>query len=214
MKKYRIEKVLLIAVFVLLYSAVSIAAPPDGNQGGPSPDNQRKVENIEDKSFREATIPPQGGVTPTGGYVIENAAPSLEIPRQILSDPIKEIDKTTYQEASSIVRSNINVLNNQIKFYSDYKDVVNEKMNKALQGAGSIQDDKINRVRELAKLIPQETKKEKNLVADDSVSTLAKNGDYYKALEKLYATYESKESQLVEIEKNINIWQQIDSLIE
>ena len=219
MKKHRIENVLLIVVFVLLYSTVCVAAPSDNLDGkkiGPG-GASATIDNIEDgRNLNHGTVPPQSATTTAGGYIIENAAPSLELPRQLLNDQSKVIDKNTYQEASSIVRSNINVLNNQIKYYSDYKDVVNDKMNKALQNSntGNISEANIVRIRELARLIPQEVKKEKNIAADDSVSNLVKNGEYYKALEKLYATYESKESALAEVEKNITIWQQIDSLIE
>lgn len=187
MTMHRIKNIVLASFFVLLYGTAVIAAP-----------NESEVDDN------------------AGEYTIVTAAPSLDLPQQILKDSNKVIDKSLYDEASAIIRANINVVSSQIKNYTDYKDSVNDKI-----GRFTAQEDSINiseenkiKVRQLIKSIPQEVKKEKVLAADESVSTLVKNEEYFKALEKLNSTLISKQSQLADIEKTISIWQQIDVLID
>ena len=147
---------------------------------------------------------------------MESAAPSLDLPNQLLQDTDKVIDKASYEEASKIVRGNINIVANQIKNYTEYKETVNEKIARFTQNEDNINisDENKVKVRELIKKIPQEVKKEKAVAAEDSIGTLINNEEYYKALEKLSNTLKSKQDQLADIEKTISIWQQIDALID
>ena len=127
-----------------------------------------------------------------------------------------EIDKASYEEMAKALRLNINLVNGQIKNYTDYKEMVNEKIVRVQKNVNldDVPEENILKAKELIKLIPQKTKKEKVVAADESIGNLVKNEEYSKALEKLNSTFLKKQAQLAEIEKTIYIWQQIDLLIE
>lgn len=194
MTKLRIKNIVITVTLILAYCMTVQAAPGD-----------------EIDKENESTV--NRGV---GGYIMESAAPSLDLPNQLLQDTDKVIDKASYEEASKIVRGNINIVANQIKNYTEYKEMVNEKIARFTQNEDNINisDENKVKVRELIKKIPQEVKKEKAVAAEDSIGTLINNEEYYKALEKLSNTLKSKQDQLADIEKTISIWQQIDALID
>lgn len=194
MTKLRIKNIVITVTLILAYCMTVQAAPGD-----------------EIDKENESTV--NQGV---GGYIMESAAPSLDLPNQLLQDTDKVIDKASYEEASKIVRGNINIVANQIKNYTEYKETVNEKIARFTQNEDNINisDENKVKVKELIKKIPQEVKKEKAVAAEDSIGTLINNEEYYKALEKLSNTLKSKQDQLADIEKTISIWQQIDALID
>ena len=149
-------------------------------------------------------------------FAMPSTPSNLDFPNQILNDADKTIDKETYELASTMVRANINIVNSQIKEYTDYQESVREKTNKlnSNENIENISEEDLIKAKELIKQLPRQTKKNKVVAADDSVGILEKNEEYYKALEKLNMTLVNKQTQLLDIEKNINIWQQIDALID
>ena len=205
MIKHRIKNLIAITVLILLYGTGVFAAPKVKENPGPM-ENQRMTEAKEIRETQEPKV------------IQETQEPTLDLdlPEQVLNSPDKSIDKTTYDEASKVIRRNINVVNNQIKNYTDYKDSVNEKIAKFSQGGDldTLSDEDRAKVKDLIKQLPQKTTKEKVVAADGSISTLTKNEEYYKALDKLNNTLKSKQSQLAEIESTIGLWQQIDALID
>ncbi len=214
MIKHRIKNLITITVLILLYGTEVFAAPKVKENPGPM-ENQRMTEA---KDIRETQEPKviQETQEPKDIQETQELTLDLDLPEQVLNSPDKSIDKTTYDEASKVIRRNINVVNNQIKNYTDYKDSVNEKIAKFSQGddLDALSDEDRAKVKDLIKQLPQKTTKEKVVAADGSISTLTKNEEYYKALDKLNNTLKSKQSQLAEIESTIGLWQQIDALID
>ena len=201
MKKNNIKSFITIAIFIMLISMVSYAAAPSAESGSLSGGSRLSGGNDGDlySNIDES-----------------KELPSLDLLNQILKDENIIIDKEKYQEASSLIRANIDIINNKIKFYTDYKDIVSEKIKKIKKNEGldGMEEENKVKAKELIKSLPQEAKKEKTVMANESVDTLTKNEEYYKALEKLNNTLQDKQRQLYEIEKTIHIWQQIDALIK
>lgn len=214
MIKQRIKNLITIAVLILLYGTGVFAAPKVKENPGPM-ENQRMTEAKEIRETQEPKVI-QETQEPKDIQETQELTLDLDLPEQVLNSPDKSIDKTTYDEASKVIRRNINVVNNQIKNYTDYKDSVNEKIAKFSQGddLDALSDEDRAKVKDLIKQLPQKTTKEKVVAADGSISTLTKNEEYYKALDKLNNTLKSKQSQLAEIESTIGLWQQIDALID
>lgn len=223
MIKHRIKNLITITVLILLYGTGVFAAPKVKENPGPM-ENQRMTEAKEIRETQEPKVVQetqepkviQGTQEPKDIQETQELTLDLDLPEQVLNSPDKSIDKTTYDEASKVIRRNINVVNNQIKNYTDYKDSVNEKIAKFSQGGDldTLSDEDKAKVKDLIKQLPQKTTKEKVVAADGSISTLTKNEEYYKALDKLNNTLKSKQSQLAEIESTIGLWQQIDALID
>ena len=71
----------------------------------------------------------------------------------------------------------------------------------------------MRQVREIRKTIKVNTKKEKSITEEESISSLVQKEDYDKALEKLNGILEEKKEQYKDAEKKNAIWKQIDSLI-
>lgn len=214
MIKHRIKNLITITVLILLYGTEVFAAPKVKENPGPM-ENQRMTEAKEIRETQEPKVI-QETQEPKDIQETQELTLDLDLPEQVLNSPDKSIDKTTYDEASKVIRRNINVVNNQIKNYTDYKDSVNEKIAKFSQGddLDALSDEDRAKVKDLIKQLPQKTTKEKVVAADGSISTLTKNEEYYKALDKLNNTLKSKQSQLAEIESTIGLWQQIDALID
>lgn len=214
MIKHRIKNLITITVLILLYGTGVFAAPKVKENLGPM-ENQRMTEAKEIRETQEPKVI-QETQEPKDIQETQEFTLDLDLPEQVLNSPDKSIDKTTYDEASKVIRRNINVVNNQIKNYTDYKDSVNEKIAKFSQGGDldTLSDEDRAKVKDLIKQLPQKTTKEKVVAADGSISTLTKNEEYYKALDKLNNTLKSKQSQLAEIESTIGLWQQIDALID
>ena len=214
MIKHRIKNLITITVLILLYGTEVFAAPKVKENPGPM-ENQRMTEAKEIRETQEPKVI-QETQEPKDIQETQEFTLDLDLPEQVLNSPDKSIDKTTYDEASKVIRRNINVVNNQIKNYTDYKDSVNEKIAKFSQGddLDALSDEDRAKVKDLIKQLPQKTTKEKVVAADGSISTLTKNEEYYKALDKLNNTFKSKQSQLAEIESTIGLWQQIDALID
>ena len=214
MIKHRIKNLITITVLILLYGTEVFAAPKVKENPGPM-ENQRMTEAKEIRETQEPKVI-QETQEPKDIQETQEFTLDLDLPEQVLNSPDKSIDKTTYDEASKVIRRNINVVNNQIKNYTDYKDSVNEKIAKFSQGGDldTLSDEDRAKVKDLIKQLPQKTTKEKVVAADGSISTLTKNEEYYKALDKLNNTLKSKQSQLAEIESTIGLWQQIDALID
>ncbi len=214
MIKHRIKNLITITVLILLYGTEVFAAPKVKENPGPM-ENQRMTEAKEIRETQEPKVI-QETQEPKDIQETQELTLDLDLPEQVLNSPDKSIDKTTYDEASKVIRRNINVVNNQIKNYTDYKDSVNEKIAKFSQGGDldTLSDEDRAKVKDLIKQLPQKTTKEKVVAADGSISTLTKNEEYYKALDKLNSTLKSKQSQLAEIESTIGLWQQIDALID
>ncbi|MBQ7743862.1 MAG: hypothetical protein IJ790_01595 [Lachnospiraceae bacterium] len=214
MIKHRIKNLITITVLILLYGTEVFAAPKVKENPGPM-ENQRMTEAKEIRETQEPKVI-QETQEPKDIQETQEFTLDLDLPEQVLNSPDKSIDKTTYDEASKVIRRNINVVNNQIKNYTDYKDSVNEKIAKFSQGddLDALSDEDRAKVKDLIKQLPQKTTKEKVVAADGSISTLTKNEEYYKALDKLNNTLKSKQSQLAEIESTIGLWQQIDALID
>lgn len=214
MIKHRIKNLITITVLILLYGTEVFAAPKVKENPGPM-ENQRMTEAKEIRETQEPKVI-QETQEPKDIQETQELTLDLDLPEQVLNSPDKSIDKTTYDEASKVIRRNINVVNNQIKNYTDYKESVNEKIAKFSQGddLDALSDEDRAKVKDLIKQLPQKTTKEKVVAADGSISTLTKNEEYYKALDKLNNTLKSKQSQLAEIESTIGLWQQIDALID
>lgn len=214
MIKHRIKNLITITVLILLYGTEVFAAPKVKENPGPM-ENQKMTEAKEIRETQESKVI-QETQEPKDTQETQELTLDLDLPEQVLNSPDKSIDKTTYDEASKVIRRNINVVNNQIKNYTDYKDSVNEKIAKFSQGddLDALSDEDRAKVKDLIKQLPQKTTKEKVVAADGSISTLTKNEEYYKALDKLNNTLKSKQSQLAEIESTIGLWQQIDALID
>ncbi len=214
MIKHRIKNLITITILILLYGTEVFAAPKVKENPGPM-ENQRMTEAKEIRETQEPKVI-QETQEPKDIQETQELTLDLDLPEQVLNSPDKSIDKTTYDEASKVIRCNINVVNNQIKNYTDYKDSVNEKIAKFSQGddLDALSDEDRAKVKDLIKQLPQKTTKEKVVAADGSISTLTKNEEYYKALDKLNNTLKSKQSQLAEIESTIGLWQQIDALID
>lgn len=126
----------------------------------------------------------------------------------------KVLDKSSYDVASTNIRNEINQINDKIKNYTKYKDEVLAKANLSINGTTEVTPENQNKIKELIKNIPKDLRKEKTLTADSSISTLVKNEAYDKALEKLQDILTDRKKELNEIEKSIEIFKQIDKLLE
>lgn len=126
----------------------------------------------------------------------------------------KVLDKSSYDVAATNIRNEINQINDKIKNYTKYKDEVLAKANLSINGTTEVTPENQNKIKELIKNIPKDSRKEKTLTADSSISTLVKNEAYDKALEKLQDILTDRKKELNEIEKSIEIFKQIDKLLE
>lgn len=217
MKAYHYKKIIFSLAFIIIYSMMTIAAPfdekgidnHDGPGGNLTAEVKTPVNRISDKIADNLPVNPH----PENPDV--DTHPDLELPSKLLKDPDKNIDKKDFDTASKAIRSSINLINAQIKNYTDYKDLVNKKIARFTkdESSANISDENKTIVKALIKTIPQEAKKEKSVTAEDSIGTLVKNEEYYKALDKLNSTLLDKQNQLADIESTITIWQQIDTLL-
>ena len=130
------------------------------------------------------------------------------------ADPHTSMDKQSYDFASANIRNEINLTNDKIKNYTKYKDEVIDKVEMALTGRLIVSDEKLQKIKELMKTIKKESRKEKTLTEGQSISSLVKNEDYDKALEKLEYILSERKLELNDIEKNIETFRQIDKLLE
>lgn len=132
----------------------------------------------------------------------------------VVGGSYKVLDKSSYDVAAANIRNEINQINDKIKNYTKYKDEVLAKANLSINGTTEVTPENQNKIKELIKNIPKDSRKEKTLTADSSISTLVKNEAYDKALEKLQDILTDRKKELNEIEKSIEIFKQIDKLLE